>query len=373
MEDQDQDQVRQQILRNTIQEVKNRDESENDSADPCVICLDSISEPAIAVPCQHSSFDFLCLVSWLQEQPTCPLCKAQVKHVRYELQHPNGAKVYDVPSLPQSSQPPTERSIASGNLRSQRAPFPRNRRPRSQRLLPPLDPDSALLRRRQIYREQLYSLHVGSNRLSRFRDLLTPQEFARDGELISRARKWIRRELQVFEFLGADGGSGSARVPRRSNNAEFLLEYIVAILKTVEIKGSGGQAEDMLQDFLGRDNARLFLHELRAWLRSPYTELQDWDRWVQYNDSQTQNSTPTAGTPSASSSSSSYERERDGQAQSSRANERRQREGDTRTIRGQPRRRGQRGRFVDRYEPYNGRTTSTQRGSAIQSPSRLRC
>lgn len=71
---------------------------------------------------------------------------------------------------------------------------------------------------------------------------------------------------------------------RRANNAEFLLEYIIAILKTVDIKGSGGQAEDMLQEFLGRDNTRLFLHELKAWLRSPYTSLEDWDRNVQYND-----------------------------------------------------------------------------------------
>ena len=42
----------------------------------------------------------------------------------------------------------------------------------------------------------------------------------------------------------------------------------------------------MLQDFLGRDNSKLFLHELKAWLRSPYTKLEDWDRHVQYGDLQ---------------------------------------------------------------------------------------
>ena len=123
---------------------------------------------------------------------------------------------------------------------------------------------------------------MGSNRLSRFRDL-TPQLFVRDEELVSRARRWIRRELQVFQFLSPDGGEEEG-ITRKANNAEFLLEYIVAIVKTVDIKGSGGQAEDMLQEFLGRDNTRLFLHELRAWLRSPYTSLEDWDRNVQYND-----------------------------------------------------------------------------------------
>ena len=145
--------------------------------------------------------------------------------------------------------------------------------------------DAALLRRRHVYRDQLYSLHVGSNRLSRFRDL-TPQLFNRDEELVSRARKWIRRELQVFEFLSSERNEVEG-VTRRANNAEFLLEYIVAILKTVDIKGSGGQAEDMLQEFLGRDNTRLFLHELRAWLRSPYISLEDWDRHVQYTETPT--------------------------------------------------------------------------------------
>jgi hypothetical protein len=48
------------------------------------------------------------------------------------------------------------------------------------------------------------------------------------------------------------------------------------------VQGSAGQAEDMLSEFLGRDGARLFLHELRAWLRSPYGSLEAWDRSVQY-------------------------------------------------------------------------------------------
>jgi len=66
---------------------------------------------------------------------------------------------------------------------------------------------------------------------------------------------------------------------RRANNA------VIAVLKSVDIMGSAGQAEEMISDFLGRDNTRLFLHELRAWLRSPYTKLADWDRAVQYDPS----------------------------------------------------------------------------------------
>lgn len=62
------------------------------------------------------------------------------------------------------------------------------------------------------------------------------------------------------------------------------MEYVIAILRTVDIKGSAGQAEELLQEFIGRVNARLFLHELNSWLRSPYNSLQDWDRHVQYHD-----------------------------------------------------------------------------------------
>jgi hypothetical protein len=52
-----------------------------DSEDTCVICLSSVTERAITVPCNHYTFDFVCLVSWLQERSTCPLCKFCMIHV----------------------------------------------------------------------------------------------------------------------------------------------------------------------------------------------------------------------------------------------------------------------------------------------------
>ncbi|KZF21836.1 hypothetical protein L228DRAFT_248591 [Xylona heveae TC161] len=298
--------IRQQVLQNTLKEVHFRHEdgkTEDSHAvsheEPCVICLERISELAIAVPCQHHNFDFLCLVSWLQQQSSCPLCKSEVTAVKYG-PSPQGYKTYTVTSTTPTPTPtPTPSSgpsQASSRFRGSGAPLQHRpfgpRRPR--RPLSPPSPNEALVRRRRVYRHQLYSRHVGSNRLSRFRDL-TPQMFCRDAELVSRARKWIRRELQVFAFLnpettnGDGSGGGDEAVSRRANNAEFLLEYIIAILKTVDIKDSGGQAEDMLQEFLGRDNAKLFLHELRAWLRSPYVSLQDWDRAVQYDESAIKN------------------------------------------------------------------------------------
>jgi len=109
---------------------------------------------------------------------------------------------------------------------------------------------------------------------------------------------WIRRELRVFTFLnpesdsdldlgggsGGTTGTGQGSETRSTSNAEFLLTYILSILKTVDIKASHGHAEDLLEEFLGRENARLFLHELGAWLRSPYMKVEDWDRHVQYRE-----------------------------------------------------------------------------------------
>jgi hypothetical protein len=103
-------------------------------------------------------------------------------------------------------------------------------------------------------------------------------------ELQSKARTWIRRELRVFTFLHTDPDSGPSEGATTSSNAEFLLSYIVAILKKVDLKASDGHAEDLLTDYLGRDNARLFLHELNAWLRSPFTKVAGWDREVQYSE-----------------------------------------------------------------------------------------
>lgn len=64
--------VRQEILNKTLQEVALEDA--DGSTSPCVICLDAVSEAAIAIPCKHDNFDFLCLASWLQQRRVCPLC-----------------------------------------------------------------------------------------------------------------------------------------------------------------------------------------------------------------------------------------------------------------------------------------------------------
>ncbi|KKY27325.1 putative ring finger domain protein [Phaeomoniella chlamydospora] len=265
--------VRQNVISKTLQEVQATTTPTDTDPDPCVICLDTVSEKAIAYPCRHDSFDFICLVSWLQENDTCPLCKSIVKNVNYDLQSRHGPKRYTHSKVEKASRQVHSQGRARRDLYRQRQ---RNGRTLSQ--APSID--EALARRRIVYTRKMFSLHVGANRISQYKDF-TPESLSQNERLLKRAKMWIRRELQVFEFLNQDSAGDNA-TQRRANNAEFLLEYIVAILKTVDLRGSKGQAEDLIAEFLGKEHTRLFIHELQAWLRSPYEMLEDWDRAVQY-------------------------------------------------------------------------------------------
>ena len=63
------------VLRGTAEPVGDVKLSQhNKTGDCCVICLEQVSERAIALPCRHENFHFLCLLSWLQERSSCPLC-----------------------------------------------------------------------------------------------------------------------------------------------------------------------------------------------------------------------------------------------------------------------------------------------------------
>lgn len=240
-------------------------EHERKPAQPesCTICLEAIQERAVAAPCNHLSFDFLCLVQWLQEHATCPLCKAEVKLVQYDWRAPDDFKTYTV-----------------GNKSKGKTAAPRHRRRTAQHTrqsgsssnAAPVVEDPALIRRRQIYADRTPALHIGANRFSGYQNF-TPAIFASSPRLQTRARVFLRRELRIFDYLD--------RRPTGANR-NYLLEYIVAVLKTHDPKGAEGQAEELVKEFLGRDDASLLLHELVAWLRSPYDSLEAWDANVEY-------------------------------------------------------------------------------------------
>lgn len=250
----------------------------------CTICLQPITERAVAVPCNHLTFDFLCLVSWLQERAMCPLCNTAVTEVQYDWRGPADYKTYHVAKPAPAKVESQSSTSARGRLQLRDRRSVERWTVRTERALPSGE-DPALERRRCVYRNRLYSLHVGANRISRYCDF-SAQAFASSAEMQSRARAFLRRELQVFSFLDTP-------IAPRGGNRSYLVEYIVFVLKTNELKGASGQAEDLLADFLTRDNATQLLHELEAWLRSPYLRLEEWDVHVQYahEGSEAKNST----------------------------------------------------------------------------------
>ncbi|KAI9713137.1 MAG: hypothetical protein M1820_001122 [Bogoriella megaspora] len=240
----------------------------NSSTERCVICLGEVLDQCEAKPCRHDNFDFGCLATWLHQRATCPLCGSEVHEVHYELsEHENPRKVYKVPK---SSGEPDNSNENTDEYRPTQPQLPYE--------------IEAVQRRRSVYSRDLYSLHVGSNRRQpsdlAYREI-SPQLFREDPLLISRARMWIRRELRVFEFRNT---AANLRDHREPDDTEYLLEYIVAILRQMDIQGCAGQAENVIRGFLGRKYTRLFLHELKAWLRSPYETLGEWDNSIQYND-----------------------------------------------------------------------------------------
>lgn len=234
----------------------------------CAICLEDLVDQCEAQPCRHNKFDFQCLITWLQQRATCPLCKTDVQQVRYEVGEKNReCRIYNLPEGFKHRSDPV------------RAPLPYV--------------DEAIQRRRFVYRHNLYSRHIGSNgqqhRVSSYKEL-SPERFMADSRLLYRARLWLRRELRVFRFLDTIGDLPNVRVAGDRNQPskmQFLLQYIIAILQAMDIQDSTGRAEEIIKEYLGRRNTRLLLHELKAWLRSPHDTLRAWDSHIQYKDGTT--------------------------------------------------------------------------------------
>lgn len=250
--------------------------SQNSTVEHCTVCLSGIIERAVAYPCNHLSFDFICLVQWLQTSATCPLCKTEVKEVQYDFRSIDDFKRYKVPSAlsPVTLRPdPEVRSSVEPSRQAQEEPVEQ-------------DSDPRVRYRRCIYELRRYSLHTGSNPRSGYRDF-SVQEFANSSDLQSRARTFLRREVRALRGLIYTNETALSRIkplrPRaRQATDDYLTEYIVAVLRSHEPRGFDGGAEELVACFMSITNARILLHELLSWLRSPFVRLKDWDDRVQY-------------------------------------------------------------------------------------------
>lgn len=271
----------------------------------CVVCLDALAEPCQLFPCGHRHFHFPCVHLWLLENQSraCPICKASVSNVVYGAA--DGQQTHEYGALDSSLLPPTGSHSSRPVSQVRQAQPPPNtaflpgrarrhlRGPQPWRAPAHRDEPAGMAFRRDVYRRLRYSMHVGSNSLSRYREL-TRDSFRNDDELQRRARAFLRRELRVFSWLttpdagsvdhSAGEGPRSFQGRRRTTTVERLLGHIIWLLQHFELRGSDGSVEDVVTAHLGRENTRLLVHELHSFLRSPYSTLEDWDREAQYSE-----------------------------------------------------------------------------------------
>ncbi len=186
----DADDIQAQVFQTTLAEVSSSRPSASTngdntagSPDCCVICLDTITEPCTSLPCAHAHFDFLCLLSWLEERPACPLCKANIYKVRYN-NEAGGENIYRVPNATRSRNSPTgptqDHAVRESVRRRRRASIDAARNTADDLLSRPAE---AIERRRYIYRHQLYSLRMSSLCSSDVKVILTLRSLTRRAQM----------------------------------------------------------------------------------------------------------------------------------------------------------------------------------------------
>ncbi|BFZ59306.1 hypothetical protein YB2330_000312 [Saitoella coloradoensis] len=287
------------------------DPSPTHEPDDCTICLQPINltTQALVSHCYHT-FDLTCLQQWLQISRRCPLCNGNVSYILHAITEEGSYEKIVLPSLADEKGQPGLGLEARAWIRDRFAQGRnrmRSRRGMERRVneqvmsTSPLSP-SAIARRRFVYTNHLRSAHIASNAHTRFRPDadITTEKFRGSNEMQNRARVFLRREVLAFGFwrtrtsAGAGAGAGAEDGEGDARYREFLVEYIISVLKNVGILTPA--ARRLIGEFLdagsedtesvdANTNTSILLHELRTWLRSPFQGLEGWDRspLIQYD------------------------------------------------------------------------------------------
>ncbi|KAL7412923.1 hypothetical protein BDY24DRAFT_341304 [Mrakia frigida] len=245
---------------------------DDDEAENCCICLQEVKDRTVMVGCGHDNFCFSCLCVWTDQSRKCPLCS-----------HPIGPyllhNLWTPPPFLKFFLPPLASKPSLAHPQNPRLPPPTTRRAVPRRPVPAEGEGSieqmedeferTVERRRELYRWGLLVKHVASNNVTRYRPVPTPQAFAANPDMISKATIWMRREFRVWS--GVD--------------VEFMLTYTLSLMKSIDIRSE--PAVRLLAEFLDirredeRRNAEQFAHELYSFLRSPFRDLALYDASVQ--------------------------------------------------------------------------------------------
>ncbi|KZT35966.1 hypothetical protein SISSUDRAFT_1008095 [Sistotremastrum suecicum HHB10207 ss-3] len=188
----------------------------------CIICLQPITDNVVLPACGHRGCCFQCMLLWIATSSTvasghgkssrrCPLCNTPIgNHIIHGIrgQYDFERHWLAPPSSP-TARPSTSNethadnaSVRTGQIGPRRGITRVDRR---QQVVDELE--RAIERRRHIYRHGMFVKHIASNRHTQYKPTLTPSRFAASPDLISRATKFIRRELRVWNGLDVEVSS----------------------------------------------------------------------------------------------------------------------------------------------------------------------
>ncbi len=226
----------------------------------CIICLSYLDDRTVLPVCRHAQFCFTCLLSWAQIKRKCPLCNAAIgeyvihdihaddDYQKYFLRPPAGEApilsadsatgVSSASSSRRSSLPPSRTSATGGSrpctptAGSARPAAPPREALRAEAEFSRIDAEVA--RRRYVYRHRLYAKHVGTNRHTRFRASLRPQDF--QVELHSSAAgSGPSSSFSASASAGAAGRSARAREVQAESAKEALTRAATFVRRELRV------------------------------------------------------------------------------------------------------------------------------------------
>ncbi|APA13452.1 hypothetical protein SS1G_07931 [Sclerotinia sclerotiorum 1980 UF-70] len=109
----------------------------------------------------------------------------------------------------------------------------------------------------------------------------------------ARVRLFAEREIQIFsvkcvcpqcQVPSPDSPNHSIGPNQVEEIRSFVVNKIVDLLKQYDLQDKAVEIEQAAKEYLS-GHARLFLHELRAWIESPFETLEQWHRNTTYGSS----------------------------------------------------------------------------------------
>ncbi|CAD6451477.1 9cd76d5d-f288-4319-8f53-349f9485f88d [Sclerotinia trifoliorum] len=237
----------------------------------CKICDQSVSWKGRVEPCGHEVFHHCCIEGWLDKgERTCPICRGNIIGIRHNFSQDGNHSKYR--KLAELEPRRVVLFLAHG----------------VQRAL--LIPQQNVRRRISVYLTKSFSIPI----ISFIRRRVTPQDIANSSDMEARVRLFAEHEIQIFS---AKCVCPACQEPTSSSSIHmivpsevevirnFVVNKIVDLLKRYDLQDKAVEIEQEAEQYLN-EHARLFLHELRAWIESPFDTLEQWHRNARYlNDS----------------------------------------------------------------------------------------